>query len=169
MKRISVASLPERHPSCAAGPVQHLSAGDAHRSPLAGIQHSQVPFSRPCLSLLPCPCHTLQIIHSRVYAQVGACRVQFCCCTGAVCCVLCAVLLRPLPQSCRVCQLAASLNALELLSVPPAHRELPDPDYLSRFGPQALTLAGLGMAGLISWMEEGKAGPEPAPKATGVN
>ncbi|KAL4427473.1 hypothetical protein ABPG77_000762 [Micractinium sp. CCAP 211/92] len=39
----------------------------------------------------------------------------------------------------------------------------------SRVYAQALTLAGLGMAGLISWMEEGKAGPEPAPKATGVN
>lgn len=35
--------------------------------------------------------------------------------------------------------------------------------------PQALTLAGLGMAGLVSWMEEGKQGTQPTPKATGMH
>ncbi|KAL4447444.1 hypothetical protein ABPG75_004663 [Micractinium tetrahymenae] len=39
----------------------------------------------------------------------------------------------------------------------------------SRVYAQALTLAGLGMAGLVSWMEEGGQGPHPAPKATGVS
>jgi hypothetical protein len=90
----------------------------------------------------------LKIIHSRMYAQARA-AASAAAATGAPACRR----LRPQPHPCRNSQPGVFFPMLAVTPCAPL---------------QALTLAGLGIAGAVQWLED-RSNTAPAPKATGVD